>query len=1294
MTDGSPERQQVGRDGVEPLEPSAVGQFVKRGRCDRFIHQSVNGDDEAAARPWKEAFGVMNLALVGYGRETEARQVEAFAADATRVIGPDLDPAAPVAPDITVDETWHRSANGQREQLSRAIADAAALPTDEYILLYQTPLRGEIGAFSLAGEADVIALSPVDIPRETGGSADSDEAAAVEARILECKSATDEHAAHRVQVAIYAELLDQVLTARSDGPSVHITTGVQNDDPAFRSGTIRSPFDVSTFDLDAWRVSTHTLLAAGGPVDTALGANLDELAYSVDNRCTNCMFAEACLTRAAEAVEGPESLSLLGLSPATQARLRDAGLTSITDLAELSARPDHPHPTDDPPALTATSDQAAVLDERSDGASHRLVQRAQAARAETDPDTATFASPPPLQGEDWVPLPRDSVAGWGNLEETPTGHLIQVPIVVRPDPAIDRIAGFGATVTAAASDLQLTIGETIATLPDDPADRDRAERDLFERAIPKLFDAIERVAADLGDPTEAVCHAYLFSPQAETALAEGLDRHRDYSPARALRSLTSLRDDGVTEPDQAMVSVVQPILSNAFALPHPNLGLLPLVEAFTGHLPSLLFEDLPGSSTTFLDAFGYKYMQYWVSYRNADGHIRLQTEPRNDDTPVDGQYPARKREGAMVPIEYFWSVLPRAAGDESPRLTLAQLDDGTLDDETNTLYEREIARFRRRDRNRDTTLRRDDLDALLAGLSRTLLDLLHAVPDRYKDAYLDKHTLDATALGTLDILDQSTPSAARDVLRFEHAARREDITALYRRPLRDRVRTGRSLPIRCTDWAETPDGALQIEAAFLHDALFDPEQAELVNRHLRIHGSDGPESGSWLVLTPLTRTSDSTPTYQDTDLPDPAARKHSPPVLVEAIDPTAGTITLRTLPRRLTKQYSPFRVEHTGWVAPGISNVEDTERSDRLVDGREPVPVETGMAYCLDPMVDDLTAGKADAALRPETVSSNALWDHLSLAKTTGITPYADVGRPADVNAFLERIEDMETTLTPNADQRRFITDVTRSVVTLQGPPGTGKTSGAIAPAILSRAYATTRSDRPFFGVALAPSHQAVETVLAETAARLDEYRSGGETDLLDTISLYRVQPQVSSPGERADDGLDHVAVQYLSYFDDDDEDVLGTLGATLTDPSRQNGQPPATILFVTPSTLYKVLGIVAAHATAIDGTTAGAAMRYSGLADLLVVDEASMLSLPKLLLGGAALKPAGQTLLVGDRRQLATVTAHDWDDDDRAPIDDTKAHLSALDYVNWLASRAPAPDSLHPLTTESFSIQTGGTDD
>ena len=193
------------------LEPSGIAQFIEHDRCPRYLKQRVDPGEETEARDWREAFGVMNIALLGKGQEFEAEQLERLAADAAQIVAPELDDRTKTGvPSIPVDETWAGSSRGRTAQLTAAVEHAAGLevPGDEspYVLLYQVSLGGVLGEEPVYGDADCIALAPADAV----STPDSEDAAVV-ARVIDCKSAQDEQPAHRVQVAAYCALLEQTL---------------------------------------------------------------------------------------------------------------------------------------------------------------------------------------------------------------------------------------------------------------------------------------------------------------------------------------------------------------------------------------------------------------------------------------------------------------------------------------------------------------------------------------------------------------------------------------------------------------------------------------------------------------------------------------------------------------------------------------------------------------------------------------------------------------------------------------------------------------------------------------------------------------------------------------------------------------------------------------------------------------------------------------------------------------------------------------------------------------------------
>jgi uncharacterized protein len=328
----------------------------------------------------------------------------------------------------------------------------------------------------------------------------------------------------------------------------------------------------------------------------------------------------------------------------------------------------------------------------------------------------------------------------------------------------------------------------------------------------------------------------------------------------------------------------------------------------------------------------------------------------------------------------------------------------------------------------------------------------------------------------------------------------------------------------------------------------------------------------------------------------------------------------------------------------------------------------------LDPMIDDFGAQKTDYALQPTTIEKNVLWQHLQRIRQGESLPHDDgtVVEPAGIEDFLGKLADAEQCLEPNADQTPFIRAVDRSLVPLHGPPGTGKTSGATAPALLARAYARAQQNESFVGIVVAPSHEAVDAVLDGTTAFLDDWRQTESG--LDRLQLVRVLPSTPpSPGDRVDDTTTSVDVTYANYHSQEGEKTLQALTDEMFTSTAAETAVSQTLLFITPSTLYRTLGIIAEQRSEINGESAPAAMRYeAGIADVVCVDEASMLDIPQWLLAGSVLKPDGQSLLVGDHRQLATITETEWEETLRKPLAETKAYLSALEYVHCLNDTVP----------------------
>lgn len=1250
-----------------PLEPSVLGQWLAHGQCLRYLRQQVDPGDEPDARDWREAFDVLNLALLGAGREFEADQVDALAADATYLVGPEQATSGRDVPDSTPDVTWADDYEACVSQLQMAVDHAAALPTSRdphpYIILYQVPLAGTVGDARLGGAADVVIVSPRPAPDEDDELDAGDPP--VDVTVIDCKRSREDSGAHRFQVALYASLLADTLG------EVQVRAGVLTRAEAAPPGGTLSPAAIPRFDWAEWAVAADQKLRAGGPVDIALDTDLDELLFTSNDSCNNCSFREACHTRATERPDGPLSLALLGLDTSEQLALIEAGVDSLVAVSELVAFDAAADPTNDP-TLAIAPERYRELDALLAEPLADVARQAQALRGELDPEATAVSYPPLLPSADFVPLPNDDREGWGGVDGAAPGTLVQVGLVVRRDPATGRLAALGGTVTSGDPADAMALAEVTEALPEKPELADRMEAALLERFLPQLFEAMASVSEAVDRPAaSALVHLYTFSELEQRTLVEALERHDGLTHAGALRSLLALAPAGTSGIDQAMAAAVQPILDEHFALQHPTRSLPTLLSEFdpSWHLVAL---D-PDGDPPLTSLFRYRFLDDQAPYETRTAGLRFLLG-HDVATDADGWYPLRPRAGVQVPIEYLWATIPRTPGAATPRLHPGLVDEWAIDDpETAALYRQEIDRYRLGGPAGTHQITRDDIRRLFERLSSCLVRLVEAVP--FRDRYLPKTPIDVTDPDALDLTDRSLGAAVRDHVAIEHGARREETLAQYARPITDRVRTGRSIPLRPQRIDPIDGGGCRVTAEFAYDALFgDPTEAAAVAHDRRASG--GALSGDWRVLTRLEPNSEPTDPepVQAPDIDAPWQLKHSPPVLIEAVDAEAGQLTFTLFGRRFTSMFSPYRVDHCGWRTDGATNLDadaadDPHGAPDYPTDRTPVELVPGELYVLDVMLDDFATPKVTRALKAPTLEANALATHLDRLRTHGTTTRCRRFDADAVTGYLDGLETAPDALAPNPGQRALVTNLTDAVVGHQGPPGTGKTAGAAAPAMVARAVARLAADQSFLGIAVAPSHTAVDATLS---AVVDRFREGRPiAPSLADLDLVRAVPELPPSEHRV--GTDESSVSYLDYTTATGQETLAShLEQVLVD-----ADPEGCLVFATPETLYRVLGIAASIHPAIEGDSAPAAMRSDpGLADVVLVDEASMVDLGRFLLVGSAVRSDGQTLVVGDHRQLPAVTAVDWADTLRTMVTDVGAHRSAIGYLQWLADR-PIDDPL-----------------
>lgn len=289
--------------------------------------------------------------------------------------------------------------------------------------------------------------------------------------------------------------------------------------------------------------------------------------------------------------------------------------------------------------------------------------------------------------------------------------------------------------------------------------------------------------------------------------------------------------------------------------------------------------------------------------------------------------------------------------------------------------------------------------------------------------------------------------------------------------------------------------------------------------------------------------------------------------------------------------------------------------------------VVKGARYVLDPMADDLVAERILDGCRNTAHNDFLKWveaggEHAHIRAVSADTRAA-------VETFRGALELAEGILTPTERQGFVIAEtLEQPVVLVQGPPGTGKTH-TLAWAILARMYAAACAEDSSHVLVSAMTHTAVEVVLRSVADKIDQLERDPQTaeisGALHGLRLFKEQ----------------TSADYLP----DRVEGISELAPAL--------DPQFSVIAAVPSGIHRLLQSVSKP---IDWNA-----KYF---DVLVIDEASQLSLPAAVIAGAALKPEGQAIVVGDHRQMPPILAHDWSHEPRRGAQDARIYASTFESL------------------------------
>ncbi len=1255
-----------------PLEPSRIAKYIKLNKCSRYFKITVDKDyneEQAFDRPrnaFQEAVTRRQIIQKRAGEEFEEEVLHDLSDIVDSTISLDelaehsgkTNSGEPLyAPTVTKDVLNAITANVTKEN-----------PVNESYLVHQPAFRGDIENWRMRGDADLLFTF-------------RDEETTV-FHIIDVKMVQEEQAHHQIQTAIYSLLLKGVLDNLGvDESTYEIRTGVLVPDDEWEELSLQTlpQFTRQTREGDIIR-----MLKADGEFSALEKQDFNDVPYRIDSKCQNCPHNEICLTQSIENA----NLELLGVKQSIQSKLKEEGIETLYDIAALGEPP-----FDEDEYIDPTETGADIGLERTTNVFDRLsrnpnfnadltelVLRARTLLGKIDADDFHARSG---YGYEWLlrsgrsDLPEDNPHE-NSFTDFPFKHgsMIRVYLNAQHDAARDRLVSLGATVDATVSDAgPISISETSTQLPDNESGAAWEEMRLLKTFIGKLSNAMEEIrnGIDLtGTPYDGVpLHFYVFSNDEKSILIERLEEHA--APPNTI-DVESTADNTIQEAtvllnmlghrsglDEHMLSVIKSDEIDARqAHRTPSLGLIQIADYYqpdslnrksrtdwsytpddTSRLPSSINEvDLTRVFN-------------WRLFNDRQPYQKEQNEPlsflldkSSDD--IDGFYPNRFRSGAKIPLEYIWAAAGRIDEDWVE----------SIKDEIDETWM--IERFRYHGYNADNKvpITVEDINALVEEFTDALMRIDRGVWHKNYDHSKTPMTLEEFKQAT-DTGADTLAEACMEYLGLEYTADHAETTQQYHERPRNRLANGESLIFTVEDFEER-NGKLLVHGSLAYDLLENISSPEEYRDVIRTKDATaGGSSGAYLTATPV----DSTDVWEPNNIErgtlsrvvnlDQAADNSAYELTIEMHgqsyynDDEDGVLSLDTPHRR-------------GW---------DTDARD---DDSSAYAVYEGRVFFLDPRPSDITASFTEDALKhPTNNDTYSLIEELRSGETT--CPCSLRFSEQDIEDFV----DWQTNWTeenpdndyglfpPNTAQREFITEATRELSVLHGAPGTGKTTGGIGPGVAARVYAAGVNNDQCCGLITGASNKAINEAMEDIAAVIEAYKEHGEKDVFDNLRLIRVTGAEKPTNPEID--VDTVpGVEYATYNGDDpDEDVWYDLKSRLLFEDADEDDDPSsikhTLVFATPIRAWRIFDM--------GGKPTSTKLHEQGVSafDLLVADEASMLSPAKLFLAGAFYDRGGQVLLAGDHRQMPPVNQYDWSNEFRPSVMTFAPYLSSLNYVRLL---------------------------
>ncbi len=571
------------------INPTSLAQYIRFENCDRFLRFRINPDDERRLlKKWGLTIQPLTPLLQEAGALFEINVGKQIASAGEQVI--DLN-------DLPVEETIRNLRNIQK-------------PT----ILMQPSVKATLGDSNCSGRADAIRIEP-------------DRSGSLAILIADIKATRQERMEHRLQVAVYANLIRQMAEINGIKVSgIHGTVLTMRDDGSIPS---LNP-ETSTFDLDTYLTILDRLAVVPDcKIDQILDIPFEKVFYHLSYKCDGCLYNAICMYDSAERMD-------IALTPAISAVekrvLNEVGVHTLPELANLMHYPSNGMYQMEP--NTQFQEKLDLIRNRWPVAPNLpfLVQRAKAALKVFD---KSVEYRPYLLGSGFGTLPSD--------DEHP--GLIKIFFDAQQDYLKSRIYLLSGLVVGPAGNKEI-----VKITPAPPTDEDEGE--LLRDWILGILSAVRQVS----NSDQAPVHLYCYNRYDQKVLLESLKRHLD-----DISTIPAFFDLLTQSPalSQSVISFLYDELQE-----RSNLGLscLPLHDA-----ARRLGFDWKDEKYEYFSLFRARmFDNRRTVLRESNGNLVRVDKSISPDDPRRVTIEAASRFNSQIPLEYAyaaWGKLPDSKED-------------------------------------------------------------------------------------------------------------------------------------------------------------------------------------------------------------------------------------------------------------------------------------------------------------------------------------------------------------------------------------------------------------------------------------------------------------------------------------------------------------------------------------------------------------------------------------------------------------------------------------------------------